>query len=216
MSADPDSALDAATLVDAASAPVDAAVPVDAALEDAAAAMDAAPGRDAADPDDDGGPSEGRERVTLVDHREWRALEKAWDPFEDRPVDVGCNPAAMGFGVEELSLEASFYVRTRLCAYITAEQPSLVDVPAGDLVKVRLWYFQLTSPNGGEAHVAVQLGDEFLIDEHIPIPTDSGGLLRVLWPAPETIPAGTPVRVHIHNHGANEYGLIEVSTGPEE
>jgi len=208
-----------ASYMDGGTAPLDAVVDGDAGPADAGASMDAASARDAratGDDDDAGSDPDGVARLMLVDHYQWRALEKSWDPFEDRPVDVRCDPAGLGFGVEELSDELAFHVRTRLCAYITAEQPSLHEVRAGDLVKVRLWYFQLTSPQPTEAHVAVQLGDELLIDERIPIPTDSGGLLTARWTASETLPAGMPVRVHVHNHGANEYGLIEVSTGPAE
>lgn len=154
-----------------------------------------------------------RERTALVDHMRWSALAANDDPFGDRPSAVTCD--ARGHGYERFSGEDAFSVDTSQCDYLVAHQPSSTEVRAGELVKVRLWHFMLDAPTNAEAHIVLRLGATTLLDERVPIPSP-GGLLTARWTAPTEVAVGEPVLLHVHNHGANPYALIEVSTGPAE
>jgi hypothetical protein len=68
----------------------------------------------------------------------------------------------------------------------------------------------LTAPAASEAHLALQVGEHLIWEAFVPIPTDSD-LLMDTWTAPADIPAGEDIYFHVHNHGNNEYNLIEVS-----
>ena len=106
-------------------------------------------------------------------------------------------------------------MNTAKCGYVTATQRSLTHVRVGEEIALRVWHFELVGPDGAEAHVVLRVGARDLLDETIAIP-EPGALLskRVIAGAP--IPAGTPVMLHVHNHGANQYYLLELSTGPAE
>lgn len=153
-----------------------------------------------------------RGRVPLVDQKAWVDVAEKDDPWSDRPDDATCEPE--GYGYEVFGDEDSYFVNTAKCAYKTASQESLTDVRAGDEIAARLWYFELLGPDGAQAHLALRIGERDVLDEVIPLPAP-GTLLRKRVVVDEPIPAGTPVLLHVHNHGANEYYMLELSTGPE-
>jgi hypothetical protein len=155
-----------------------------------------------------------RVRASLVDPALWMPISASDDPFDDAPPDVSCDPAA--YGSEFFSTELAFFVKTRNCPYLVARQPSLVAIEPGDRIDVRVWFFPLTGPAGSESHIAMMVGDQTVFDERIPNPADVGGLLRTHFVADAAIAAGTDVFLHIHNHGANSYDLLELSTGPKD
>lgn len=219
----------------AGSTPRDAAPesrPVDADLADQPDAKQAAPpapgdaGRaDAALSDDDAGspradggeapdaqlPAARRGRVSLVDQSAWVELPADDDPWNDRPPDSACEPE--GYGAELFGDVPSYFVDTARCGYRTVTQASLTEVRAGEEVVVRVWYFDLYGPDGAEAHLALRIGERDVVDETIAIPAATA-LIREHFVAGEAIAAGTPITLHVHNHGANQYYLLEVSTGP--
>ena len=103
-------------------------------------------------------------------------------------------------------------VRFPLCNWLTLEQPSLRAIRAGDRVEVRAFHFTLTSPLGGEARLALAIGDELAFDERVPIePSRGSQFMDNIWVAPKDYPEGTPLLWHVDNHGTNEYLLIEVN-----
>ena len=148
-------------------------------------------------------------RGPLTDPVRWQEVDPGEDPFADRPTRVACT-AAMP---EVLSGELVYSVDTATCNYLTARQSSLRAVAAGQRVKVRLWHFALSAPEPAEAHAAVWLNGEPLLDEHIPIPQPGGLIVREVV-AEATVPEGAPVLFHLHNHGENSYSLVEVRAGP--
>lgn len=178
---------------------------------------DSSPANDASDasdspPDDalDGDTSGEPAARALVDHAAWQRLDPADDPFDDAPDTVDCD--AQAFGEHALDDEDAFAVKSRQCNHLTVSQPTLVGVDAGDRVDIRAWHFGLDAPTGAEAHLALGTATQTLWEQHIPIPSDSA-LLLDSWTAPEGIAAGTEIFFHFHNHGNNEYYLIEVSVG---
>ncbi|MDB4986920.1 MAG: hypothetical protein JWN04_2098 [Myxococcaceae bacterium] len=150
-------------------------------------------------------------RVSLVLHELWTRLEPVDDPFDDRPQVVDCTWGATM--AETLSDERAFGVDTGFCNYLTVTQPTLWRVAAGSSLKVRLWHFELSAPEPAEAHTAVLVDGLTVMDEQVAIPGPGALLVRVLR-APRDIPAGAPVHFHLHNHGANSWALVELSSTP--
>ena len=75
---------------------------------------------------------------------------------------------------------------------------------------MELWHLQLAALEPAEAHVAVHLGDEVLIDEIVPIPSPADVLSRTFM-ADFEAPANTPVVIHLHNHGYNSWRFGEMA-----
>lgn len=140
----------------------------------------------------------------LVDVQAWQVVDAPDDPFPDRPDDFRCG--AGGAHVEGLVYE----IETDRCAYVTATQPSLRRVRVGDRVRVVMWHLTLVADEPADAHMAVAIGDHVVAEERMQLPFPPR-LLTVEWTAPEGFPAGTPVFLHAHNHGANSYRFGEVT-----
>jgi hypothetical protein len=206
--AGPSALLDAAPALDAGELASDAdasSLPSDhdATAVDVAALTDAA-----SELGDSGVPAE---RTLLVTPAAWKPLAASDDPFTDRPAVVSCpSSAAMA---EVLGGEGGFSVDTGACNYVTVTQGTRREVLAGELIKVRLWHFELSAPEPAEAHAALLLDGLSILDERIPIP-QPGGLITRQLRVTRAIPMGAPVYFHLHNHGANSWSLVEISAGP--
>lgn len=164
---------------------------------------------------EDGRANRIRERTALITPEAFELVDEASDPFDDRPTaPYECKKS--GYLAEYLGAEPVFSVRTDDCEYGTFMQPTLVKVYKGEFLNARLWHFTLIASEPAEAHLDVTLAAPgFGMEERLPIPSD-GGLVYKTWQAPRDYPAGTPVYFHIHNHGMNEYSLIELSTGTDD
>ncbi len=149
------------------------------------------------------------EREVLVDHDQWRLATVEEDPWSEvRPVDPSCD--VTGRQPEDFAGQYSFGIDTALCSYTTVVQETLEDVCPGESILVWLWRFALTGPEGSEAHIAVQLGDELIFEDVVPIPNTSA--LKVdSYPVKQFHPAGTPITFHVRNHGNNSYQLLEIA-----
>ena len=152
-----------------------------------------------------------RGRVSLVDHFDWIPVASEQDPFDDRQADSAC--ALDGVTVTLLAGELSYDVETGKCSYITATQPSQQPLELGDLVKVRLWHFELTAPSTGDGHAVLEIDGERVLDVRVAIPSP-GGLIKAERRIDRPVRAGAPIHFHLHNHGQNSWALVEVSTGP--
>lgn len=153
-----------------------------------------------------------RARESLVVHDAWQITDEATDPFDDRPGTFRCLDGSLGPDV--LGEEEVFDFEMATCDYATVMQPTLASVSRGEWIKVRVFHFDLTAPEPAEAHLAIQLGDVTPIDQRIPIPSE-GALISEAWQADADVPIGTPVYVHVHNHGDNSWSVIEISVGSE-
>lgn len=162
---------------------------------------------DAATPD-----GESRIGGSLVDHKLWSRVKPADDPFSDVPPQVDCEFSATNY--EYLGDEWAFSVDTGSCNYVTAQQRALRDVASGEAIKVRLWHFELSAPEPAEAHAAVMVDGIPVLDERIPIPAPGGLVVREVR-VERAIAAGAPVLLHLHNHGANSWSLVEISNGSD-
>lgn len=151
--------------------------------------------------------------TSLVNAKAWQKLTASEDPFKDRPEKVRCPYAAEPHLVNG---EWSFGVHTGICRYLTARQPALVALHKGDTLQLKLWHYDLSSSTAAEAHVAIRIGKQTLWDITIPIPSPKK-LHTLTWTVSEDIPKGTPIYFHLHNHGANEWSLLSLtSTRPME
>lgn len=131
------------------------------------------------------------------------------DPLPDhRPSEVVCPDYA--YAVEGSILE----VDTGACNYLTMSQPSALPVQACDTVQVTVSHFDLYAPEPAEAHVAVFLGGDAVMDEVRRIPGPSG-FIYLRWKAARDYDAGAPVVFHIHNHGVNEWQFVDLSVGDD-
>lgn len=134
----------------------------------------------------------------LVTVESWRVVGADEDPFSDRPEAFRCSTG--GHGPEGDVYE----VETDKCQYVTAVQPSLDAVGAGQRVSSLMWHQTLDAESDAEAHVAFRIGPHLVWEERIPIPFPPESYVFD-WVAPEDVPRGTPVYLHVHNHGANSY-----------
>ncbi len=146
--------------------------------------------------------------VRLIDHAMWTAADASDDPFTmHRPAVVTCPDD--GWYVDLGLLE----VDTGKCNYVSVQQPLVEAVTVGEVIEVSAWHGQLLSPDASSGHMAVALGDLVIWEATVPIPSGSGFFVEQ-WTATEPIPAGTPIRFHLHNHGANTWNLESVRKRP--
>jgi hypothetical protein len=150
----------------------------------------------------------------LVDVESWvRAEGEIPEPFRPLPdMRIACDPVD-GFGPEPFGGVSVFEVDTGYCNWGTFEQPLLDDIVEGELVRPRLWHFELTSPVPAEGYAAFAIDDEVVWEYRVAIPTP-GALASEGFVAERDIPAGTRVLFHVHNHGLNSWNVVDVSAEP--
>ncbi|MCB9682832.1 MAG: hypothetical protein H6733_15300 [Alphaproteobacteria bacterium] len=147
---------------------------------------------------------------TLIDHDAWVRDDGTGDtdPFPThRPDTVVCG--VDGFYREGEGVD----VDTRKCTYLVASQPSLAAVHAGDRVRTFFYNNGLIAEEPAEAHVAIALGDHVIFDEHIPIPSEAAPF-NLDAEVDADAPIGTPVVLHLHNHGYNTWRLMILDVVP--
>jgi hypothetical protein len=143
---------------------------------------------------------EGTHRIADVEG--WSVDEGVEDPFGPRPSGTVCEA---GFG-EEGGL---FEVDTGICTWGTFVQASAWPVRAGDELELVLVHDTLSSEDEGAVSVVgAAIADRIVWTEEIPIPSPNG-FLRPTFDSPVDAPAGTPLRLHVHNHGVNNYRFVD-------
>jgi hypothetical protein len=158
-----------------------------------------------------GCPGPSWERVSLVDHRDWVKMAPDDDPFaHERPGGLSCEPEF--FGHELFGEESSFGVQTgaNRCEWLSVSQKSQVGATTETQAHIRLWHFDLSSPEQGRAHVAIQISNKTVWEKQIDIPAASQ-LLTESVELTEELEADSPIVFHLHNHGANSWSLLEIS-----
>jgi hypothetical protein len=151
-----------------------------------------------------------REPGPLVDHGSW-ALRTDADLFPahfTEPSDCGIDELG-AFYLEGAALEFA----TARCAYFSLEQPSLVELRQGDELAFTWYHSLLTAEAPGEGHVALGLADDIVWEASVTIPADAA-VFDVVVPVTISAPAGTPVRLHLHNHGSNTWLFLDFDALP--
>lgn len=122
----------------------------------------------------------------------------------DRPATVDCEH---GFGLED----GLFEVDTELCNWGAFTQPTLASIQAGDTVEIIMLHDTLYSEDeGAAAHIAVAIGEAMIWETTIAIPAPTG-YLRPTITIEEDFDAGTPMHLHVHNHGYNNYRVVDIT-----
>ena len=107
--------------------------------------------------------------------------------------------------MRELPPGALLEVRTGACDPADLSLPLPANVPAGALLDVQITTAALVA-DGGEAHLAVVVGEEIAFERRIALPSAPLYVMeRVVLASAHS--AGTPVVVLVHNHGANVYTI---------
>lgn len=154
----------------------------------------------------------------LIDNTQWSVVPLESDPFRitgaetssTAPPHLGrCDESSMT--AEDLGGEMSFSIITYVCGWATVEQTTKEQIRAGDPLFVRLWYYSQLNTEPAEANLLLAFEDEPFWNGTVPLPAMRAGLLTQAIAAPRDVPAGTPIRFHLANHGANSWNLIEVS-----
>jgi hypothetical protein len=148
------------------------------------------------------------EAGSLIDHEKWQVLEAGDDPLADhRPEMIDCGLA--GWYLETSKLE----VDTNFCNYLGVEQPSLVALEHGQMVKVIFYHFDLVAPEPALAHVAIMIDAQVLWEQEIAIPGDANVFVEE-FASPISAALGSQVVVHLHNHGQNTWVLQDLIAIP--
>lgn len=142
--------------------------------------------------------------LPVLDQLHWRTYAAELDPLRShQPQEIHCDPP--GFRAELERLE----VNTGECSYALLEHPAQLDVPQGSAIRVSMWYFDLSAPEPAQAHVALIFGDVLQWETFLEIP-QPGNALHAEFRSSSALGVGEPVRLHLHNHGRNDYLLVSV------
>lgn len=151
----------------------------------------------------------GGERIAaaLVDHGDW--VPAAQEPGELRdhaPTELRCPNEAW-----QVTSDGVLDVSTGDCNYFAVEQPALRDVPAGSVVSFTLSHLDLFDPNSesAQAHVALMIGSSLLWERTVPIPSPAL-IYHEQIILEDAVSADDPVFFHLHNHGTNEWKLLDI------
>ena len=130
------------------------------------------------------------------------------DPFtEHRPDEVACSRAAWGGEAGALELDSG------LCNYFALAAPTLVTIEPGDRIGIRAFHDDLAAAEPAVAHLALFVDGHGIWDQEVAIPSPPTPYsLDVI--ADFAAPAGSPVALHLHNHGVNNYRLVELTVAP--
>lgn len=153
------------------------------------------------------GPLDGADAEPVARPEAWRPIAGP-DPFGNAG-DVYCEPTSWGPTEFDDQGTVSFEIDTTFCPWLTVEQPSTVEIRRHDRLTLRMWHFDLTAPDVADATIGLAVGDEVVWTDDFSIPRP-GAWIEAAWDADRVIPAGTPLRVHVDNHGANTYDILEV------
>lgn len=153
---------------------------------------------------------EGEGRVAvwrpLVSADGWQAIEDpSLDPLrEHRPQEVICT--RLGWYSEGESVE----VDTSKCNYLSIAHGLLEPLQPGDLLRLELWWQSLISLEPAEGHLALWIDGEQVWEERVTIPGNADAR-DVEIHIERSVPAGSSVVFHLHNHGTNTWRLRGLS-----
>ena len=114
-----------------------------------------------------------------------------------------------------MSLESTpdgvwFELDTTLCSYMTAHQSSIAAASAGDSLKMVIHHDPVEAGDGPYT-IALALGDPATIIGSVTreIPLEEGWITET-WELDQDYPEGSPVYLHISNHGTNNWALTRL------
>ena len=132
-------------------------------------------------------------------------------PFRSELFGHAHDPDAMCPGLPYREEYGGVEISTERCDEITLVQPSLVEISRGDELRILAWHSLLVSEDPG-THVGifmVAIGDHIMWSEQSDIPSEARSF-DVTLQSQVDVRLGEPVRVHVHNHGANAWNLLAI------
>lgn len=150
-------------------------------------------------PADSGAPARGN----LLAVERFASPEPTLDP-EALHRENGCVLGAPR--VEDGTLE----LETGDCVFHWVGVPLVDSVAPGESLTLVTTHSALAARTPGEAHLRIDLDDETLLDRRIPIPSaDALDIVPVTTTSAHG--AGARLRVHLHNHGANNWRVVSLT-----
>jgi hypothetical protein len=129
------------------------------------------------------------------------------EPGVDRDADERGAGCALGAPrVEDGTLE----FETNDCVFFWAGVPLVSPVNAGERLTLVTTHGTLAARSPAEAHLRIDLDDEVIIDRTVPIPSPDAIVVDTITPA-RAHAAGSRLRVHLHNHGANSWRVVSLA-----
>ncbi len=154
-------------------------------------------------------PSAGRTTPEeVIDGTQWVALARAEDPFVTLLPDAVTDCVVAGVDTSDGLLDLD----TGACGFISATTPLTGTIHEGEQVKIILWHLALYADPPAQGTFLVHIGDTEVARVVVDIPKLEQ-VYQPVFTAPKTWPKGTPVRAHVHNHGANTWKLYTVTAG---
>ncbi len=140
----------------------------------------------------------------LVDGTSWRIAQADEDLFAEpgsqfAPCDEDSYREEYG-GVE---------VSTGRCDHVSLIQPLRLALRSGDPLRVVGWHSNLFSPElmPATGRIALAIGPQLVWESSVHIPADAA-TWDARFESPVTAPIGTPVSLHVRNHGANTWNIL--------
>jgi len=141
----------------------------------------------------------------LVVAEGWVEVAREDDPFI---TDLDAAPSCIGPG---FTLEGEWVeFDTGLCNWVTLEQAALGSVAKDQELVLSLGHYDLTSPKPAEARVALSLGSCSAWSKVLEIPQPAA-VYDETFRSPCSLSAGGAVRLHLHNHGQNNWQLQRIA-----
>ena len=135
----------------------------------------------------------------------------AWRPSSDEPSELlGHAPESVDCPVGAWALDgATIDVDTGACNYLSLRQPAGHDLPPGRRLRLSFAHLQLFDPAQLESfgHLAISVEGQVIYERLVPIPHPARAYDETLV-VENGIRAGQQIRIHLHNHGANEWKIF--------
>lgn len=139
---------------------------------------------------------------------DWALVEPEKDPIPGRPTHAGaCEHGAFRLETDVLELD------TGVCPWITVAAPAQRPLAAGTTLTIALLHDNLISNTSALSTFIIGTATTTLYERTVPIPRPAQfveGAITLTEPVPE----GALIYVHVRNHGANTYTLLEVAPAP--
>lgn len=147
--------------------------------------------------------SETRRSGRLTGLEQWRVLDADEDPWAQwRPEVLECTESQARPLIEEGLIEFDL----KRCPWFSVEHPLLQDVREGETLRILASHAVLQALEPSTGHMEIRVDGETIFTYEVPIPHPSA-ILHELPPAARDYAAGTPVQVHVRNHGPNSWRL---------
>ena len=139
--------------------------------------------------------------VPWIELSSWQQLDLTLDPLsEHQPETIDCQLQAFRMEFEQLEIQTEF------CNYAALSFQTQKELSADTQLEALLLHTGLWALEESTAHFAFFVDDELFWEEHPPIPSDSD-FFFVERSLSRTVPSGSTVVFHLHNHGVNDWKI---------